>query len=164
MKLRFETAFLALLLVVLPVATAGADDFVRVLQEKATQTRAADWGHWGPNPESYSSWTSHSNRLIPIYTFGIDLSSVAGANSAYRDESRIRELFGFVPDETLNPAAEYFDQTDVYRLQKMAAEAGKRCIVLFVFDGMDWQPTAKAAARACTFRTIARPLPTSGTS
>lgn len=88
---------------------------------------------------------SHSNRLIPIYSFGVDLASVSGSNSAYRDETRIRRLYGFVPDDTLNPAADYFDQTDVYRLQKAAAEGGKQCIVLFIFDGMDW-PTTLAAA------------------
>ena len=45
----------------------------------------------------------------------------------------------------MNPAAEYFDQTDVYRLQQQAVAAGKRRIVLFVFDGMDWQSTQAAA-------------------
>ena len=39
----------------------------------------------------------------------------------------------------------YCDQTDVYRLQEMAAKAGKKCIVLFVFDGMDWHTTRAAA-------------------
>ena len=145
MTTLFRTAYLALLLACLPAAAARADDFVRLLQESASRDRAADWGHWGPNPETYSSWTSHSNRLIPLYTFGIDLTRVAGKNSVYRDEARIRELYGFVPDDTLNPQAEYFDQTDVYRLQMQAAEAGKRCIVLFVFDGMDWQTTWAAA-------------------
>lgn len=126
-------------------SAAQAEDVVRTLQEKAAQSRSASWGHWGPNAATYSSWTSHSNRLIPIYTFGIDLTNVAGKNSAYRDESRIRELYGFIPEETLNAEAEYFDQTDVYRLQLEAAKANKRCIVLFVFDGMDW-PTTWAAA------------------
>ena len=103
-------------------SAAQAEDVVRTLQEKAAQSRSASWGHWGPNPATYSSWTSHSNRLIPIYTFGIDLTNVAGKNSAYRDESRIRELYGFIPEETLNAEAEYFDQTDVYRLQLEAAK------------------------------------------
>jgi len=145
MSSRFTTTCLALLLVFSLSPATRADDFVRLLQETAARHRTADWGHWGPNPAAYSSWTSHSNRLIPIYSFGIDLASVAGQNSLYRDESMIRGLYGFVPDETLNPQADYLDQTDVYRLQMQAAKAGKRCIVLFVFDGMDW-PTTWAAA------------------
>jgi alkaline phosphatase len=50
-----------------------------------------------------------------------------------------------LPTQTLNPTAEYFDQTDVYRLQKTAAESGKKRIILFVFDGTDWQTTQAAA-------------------
>lgn len=122
-----------------------AEDAVRLLQETAVRERSASWGHWGPNPSTYSSWTTHSNRLIPLYSFGIDLASVAGKNSVYRDEAKIRQLYGFLPDGTLNAEADYFDQTDVYRLQMQAAAAGKRCIVLFVFDGMDWTTTWAAA-------------------
>ncbi len=48
-------------------------------------------------------------------------------------------------NEHSQPNAEYFDQTDVYRLQKSAAEAGKKRIILFVFDGTDWQTTWAAA-------------------
>ncbi|MGD9721243.1 MAG: alkaline phosphatase [Pirellulales bacterium] len=146
MKLRISCrTCLALILLLGSSVPAQADDFVRQLQESAIKTRTADWGHWGPNPAAYSSWTNHSNRLIPIYTFGLDTKSVAGANSIYRDEAKIRQLYGDLPPDTLNPAAEYFDQTDVYRLQDQAAKAGKRCVVLIVFDGMDWQTTWAAA-------------------
>ena len=41
--------------------------------------------------------------------------------------------------------AEYFDQTDVYRLQRAAVAAGKKRIIVMIFDGMDWQ-TQQAAA------------------
>lgn len=121
------------------------EDLASRLQKEAAQSRVANWGHWGPNSKSYSSWTSHTNRLIPIYTFGADLNPVRGVNSPYRSEDRIKELFGHVPEGTLNPKADYFDQTGVHHLQELAAKSGKRCIVLFVFDGMDWQTTQAAS-------------------
>lgn len=123
----------------------GAADPIADLQQEAATTGRSDWAHWGPNPARYSSWTTHSNRLVPIYTFGGSLDAVAGKNSVYRREAALRVLFGSVPQGTLNPGADYFDQTDVYHLQKSAAEAGKKRIVLFVFDGMDWQTTRAAA-------------------
>jgi len=134
-----------ILLVALVYAPLAAADHVRELQETAVKDKNADWGHWGPTPEVYSSWTSHSNRLIPVYTYGINLDSVRGANSLYRQPDKIKELYGRIPDGTVNSSAEYFDQTDVYRLQKMAAAAGKKHIILIVFDGMDWWTTWAAA-------------------
>jgi alkaline phosphatase len=146
MTIRSNKYCILLLVGLLSCAGATrADDLVRGMQESAIREHTAAWGHWGPDPGSYSSWMTHSNRLIPIYTFGIDLASVSGKNSAYRDADRLRRLYGFVPDDTLNADADYFDQTDVYRLQLAAAEAGKRYIVLFVFDGMDWTTTLAAA-------------------
>lgn len=124
------------------------DDPIRSLQETAVREKRADWGHWGPEPDRYNAWFQHSNRLIPIYSFGIDLTSVKDANSPYRDADRIEALYGQLPAATLNPAAEYFDQTQVYTLQKQAVAAGKKYIVLVVFDGMDWQTTWAAANHA----------------
>jgi alkaline phosphatase len=125
--------------------TLLSEDYLRSLQENAVKENAANWGHWGPNQGKYSSWTTHSNRLIPVYTFGMNLSEVAGENSVYRDEAKLKDVYGFLPEKTLNPEADYFDQTDVFRLQELAVKAGKKCIVLMIFDGMDWQ-TAQAAA------------------
>ncbi|MDA8746041.1 alkaline phosphatase [Rubripirellula amarantea] len=121
------------------------NDPIAKMQADAVANRKADWGHWGPDRETYSSWTTHSNRLIPVYTFGIDLESVGGRNSLYRDSSALEKLYGFLPDQTVNPDAEYFDQTDVYRLQRSAIESGKKRVILFVFDGMDWDTTRVAA-------------------
>jgi alkaline phosphatase len=129
----------------LPVGSLRGADRLKELQTKAIDERRADWGHWGTNPDKYTEWTKHSNRLIPVYTFGISLESVAGANSAYRSAERLKALYGRVPERTLNGSAEYFDQTDVYTLQKSAAAQGKKYIVLVVFDGMDWQTTQAAA-------------------
>jgi multidrug efflux pump subunit AcrB/predicted AlkP superfamily pyrophosphatase or phosphodiesterase len=128
-------------------SSASPHDHLRKLQTIATQQNHATWGHWGPDAAKYSSWTSHSNRLIPLYSYGIDLSSVKGPRSAYRDAERLKGVFGFLPEDTLNPDAEYFDQTDVFRLQKLAVDQGKKCIVLVVFDGMDWQTTRAAAIK-----------------
>lgn len=123
-------------------------DHLRDIQSTAMKEHRASWAHWGANPDRYNGWFSHSNRLIPIYTFGIGLDEFDGERSLYRDASRIEALYGHLPEETLNPAAEYFDQTDVYKLQQAAVAAGKKYIVLMVFDGMDWQTTQAAAIYA----------------
>ena len=128
-----------------PPAATDPFDPVRILQCEAELTGTAPWGHWGDQPDRYVAWSNHSNRLIPVYTFGIDLKAVAGERSVYRDEARLRELYGRLPEETLNPAADYFDQTDIAELQLAAAEAGKKYIVVVVFDGLDWVTTRTAA-------------------
>ena len=126
------------------VAARPADRFAR-LQWEATHTGSAPWGHWGDQPRQYISWSNHSNRLVPVYTFGIGLDGVAGEKSPYRNEARLRKIYGRLPDHTFNPEAEYFDQTDVHAIQAAAAAAGKRRIILMVFDGMDWTTTRTAA-------------------
>lgn len=123
-------------------------DHLRELQSRAIAEGRADWGHWGANPDKYSDWKTHSNRLIPVYTFGIGLDAVAGEKSVYRDAARLETLYGRLPEATVNPQAEYFDQTDVHALQVAAVAAGKKYVILIVFDGMDWQTTWAAA----TFR------------
>lgn len=131
---------------------AQADDFIRELQSAAIRTGSSPLGHWGLDPKKYTAWGTHSNRLIPVYTFGTrgagagaDLESYAGANSAYRNADALREIYGKVPASTLNPAADYLDQTDLARLQRAAFAAGKKHVILFIFDGMDWQTTRAAA-------------------
>jgi alkaline phosphatase len=132
-----------------PVATApeivATDDPMSDLQTNAVNAGSASWGHWGSNPKTYAAWNNHSNRLIPVYTFGIKLDEIRGAGSVYADPRRLEELYGLVPEGTLNPDAEYFDQTDIYRLQWQAIRAGKKRVILVVFDGMDWQTTYAAA-------------------
>jgi alkaline phosphatase len=128
-----------------PAASRSSTDPIRAMEAAAEATGRATWGHWGDQPDRFISWSNHSNRLIPVYTFGMLLDSVAGPRSAYRDAGRLTSLFGRLPDDTLNPAAEYFDQTDIHRLQLMAADAGKRYIFLVVFDGLDWTTTRTAA-------------------
>jgi alkaline phosphatase len=123
----------------------GLDSVARK-QHVALAARTAPWGFWGYRPSSYSSWTSHSNRLIPVYVFGDSLDPYQGENSAYRSPEALERIYGFLPTNTVNPNAEYFDQTDVYRLQRAAIESGKkRYVFLVVFDGMDWQTTWAAS-------------------
>jgi alkaline phosphatase len=129
-----------------------ARDAIRDLQESAATSNESPVAHWGPDPKNYKMWASHSNRLIPIYAFGtkgaaadVDLTHYSGANSLYRKADAIRDLYDYHPPETLNPAADYCDQTDLYRIQRAALEAGKKHIFLVVFDGMDWQTTRAAA-------------------
>ena len=104
-------------------------------------------GNGGP----FSNHTSHSNRLIPFYTFGskIDLGLITGANNVYRDKEKLKELYGYLPDNTLNPEAEYVDQSDLAKVLENAKDKGAKHIFIVWFDGMDW-PTTQAAAVAKT--------------
>jgi len=123
-------------------------DRVRGMQVEAETLGRAPWGHWGDQPDVYAAWSNHSNRLVPIYTFGIGLDAVTRDKSVYRDADRLTALYGRLPERTLAADAEYMDQTDVARLQQMAVDAGKKYIVLIVFDGLDWDLTRTAAIAA----------------
>ncbi len=109
-------------------------------------SRAYHFGSQGPG-DVFSNHTSHTNRLIPIYTFGrkVDLGSVTGANSLYRDPAKVKALYGFLPERTVNPEAEYADQSDLYRVQKDAVARGVKHLFIVWFDGMDWDTTRAAA-------------------
>lgn len=127
-------------------------DVIHDLQSDAILSKRSVVAHWGVDTENYKGWATHSNRLIPIYTFGtagagpgIDLNSYLGKNSVYRDSTRLKKLYDGEPIETLNPAAEYCDQTDIARLQQAALAAGRKYIFLIIFDGMDWETTRAAA-------------------
>jgi alkaline phosphatase len=107
--------------------------------------------HFGSqgNGGVFSNHTSHSNRLIPVYTFGrtVDLAAVTGKNSVYRDPEGLKKLYGFLPENTVNPEAEYADQSDLYKVQRVAVAKGARHLFIVWFDGLDW-PTTQAAAVA----------------
>lgn len=135
------------------VATAGDDrpaseDRIRQLQTGAVTQARADWGYWGTDPNRFSTWNNHSNRLIPVYTFGITLDALRQQGSPYATEEGVRRLYGVLPENTVNPRADYLDQTNIYDLQQQAVREGKRHIILLVFDGMDWQTTHAAAIHA----------------
>lgn len=138
------------------LSDAADADVPRRLQQQAVVENRAEFGYWGTAPETYTGWKSHSNRLIPVYTFGtkgsgtgIDLESWCNENSPYRSEAQLARIYGFVPEETVNPEATWMDQTNVADLQRAAIAAGRKYVFLVVFDGMDWQTTCAAA----TYRT-----------
>ncbi|MCX7421684.1 MAG: alkaline phosphatase [Planctomycetia bacterium] len=130
----------------------NAEDYLCDLQTAAIKDGKSPVAHWGVDPNNYKEWGSHSNRLIPVYTFGtkgagngVDLTSYTGKNSAYRNEAALRRIYGRVPSNTLNPGADYLDQTDLATLQRAAFAAGKKHVILMVFDGMDWHTTRAAS-------------------
>lgn len=82
-------------------ATASCTDYIRDLQTEAIKANRADFGHWGHDPANYKLWGSHSNRLIPVYTFGtmngpegVDLRTYQWVKSPYRSESELRRIYG----------------------------------------------------------------------
>ncbi|MCA9079493.1 MAG: alkaline phosphatase [Planctomycetaceae bacterium] len=151
--LSIRTALSTLLLLLESSALiAYGGDRICELQTQADSTNQAEFGHWGWQTDTYELWGTHSNRLIPVYTFGtlgagegIDLTSYQTERSPYRSEERIQQLYGQLPTGTLNPEAEYFDQTNIADIQQAALAAGKKHIILVVFDGMDWQTTRAAS-------------------
>lgn len=120
-------------------------DFLRKMQFEAVENDSANWIHWGDRKDKFSNWTNHSNRLIPVYTFGVSLKAYRGKESVYRSKEKLKKIYGVVPKDTYNRDARYLDQTDIYRLQQDAVKAGKKNIILFVCDGMDWQTTQAAS-------------------
>ena len=66
-----------------PPATATADP-IRDIEREAEQSGRASWGHWGIRPDRYVEWSNHSNRLIPVYAFGVSLDAVTGPRRFYR--------------------------------------------------------------------------------
>jgi len=148
----FPTCCAILTIATLSRIVAGDDDFVRDLQANAMSEGQSPLGHWGTDSENYTHWRTHSNRLIPVYTFGsraagdgVTLASYIGRNSPYRNADQLREIYGRVPERTLNPDAIWLDQTNIADIQRAAAKAGKKQIILIVFDGMDWNTTQAAA-------------------
>lgn len=152
MTIRSAALYLVLVLIPATGAIPAEKDFVRALQTAAVESGQSRVGHWGLDPKNYTAWTTHTNRLIPVYTYGtrgagqgIDLTSYAGANSAYRSEKALKRIYGRVPTNSLNPRADYMDQTDLAAMQRAAFAAGKKYVFLVIFDGMDWQTTWAAA-------------------
>jgi alkaline phosphatase len=135
---------------------AAAADHLKLFQTASVanarekRDRVYHFGLQG-SPGVFSNHQSHSNRLIPFYTFGskIDPASVTGPRSVYRDASRLKSLYGFLPENTLNPEADYADQSDFAGLLADAVKKGAKHVFIVWFDGLDW-PTTQAAAVAKT--------------
>lgn len=134
------------------VASSTSGDLLNELQRSAVSSGASEAAHWGTDATRYSTWSAHSNRLIPVYAYGassgdagVDLTRYTGANSVYRHEERLRRLYGGPAADSVSDAADYLDQTNIYDLQAAALAAGKKYIFLVVFDGMDWDTTRAAS-------------------
>lgn len=134
------------------LSSSVAADHIRDLQKQAIEDGRSDIGHWGNDPEKYTQWGTHTNRLVPVYTFGthtkangVSLADYTGENSPYRSAAALRKIFGQLPSNSVHPKADYLDQTNIYDIQRAGFLAGKKHIFLVVFDGMDWQTTQAAA-------------------
>ena len=141
----FASVAIVFLFISTSIAQPSSDDFLRKMQFEAAESGEANWARWGDHPSKYSSWTYHSNRLVPIYSFGLTLEKYTGQHSSYRSEEILTDIYGDMPKETLDPNATYMDQTEVYFLQKAAIAQGKKNIVLIILDGLDWQTTQATA-------------------
>jgi alkaline phosphatase len=145
-------ALVLILVLAVPPVPARTGDRIKALQtagvanQKKKVARPYYFGSQGPN-DVFSNHASHSNRLVPVYVFGrkADLGAVTGKNSLYRDPAKIQALYGFLPKNTVNPDAEYADQSDLYRVLRDAVARGIRHLFIVWFDGLDW-PTTQAAA------------------
>jgi alkaline phosphatase len=132
--------------------SARAGDLLKELQTdyvaraKEPADRVYHFGSQKPGGV-FSNHASHSNRMVPVYTFGKkgDLRAVTGENSRYRDPEKIKAVYGVLPENTLNPLAVYADQSDIYQVQKDAIARGAKHLFIVWFDGLDW-PTTQAAA------------------
>lgn len=127
-------------------------DHLQDLQQHAVAKGDSEAVHWGTDKSRYSTWSAHSNRLIPVYTFGtkgrgggVDLNCYSGKNSIYRSQDRLHRLYRGPADDSANAEAEYLDQTNIFDIQAAALKAGKKHIFLVVFDGMDWDTTRAAS-------------------
>ena len=140
-------------MVSLTIQSLRSEDYIHRFQTEAIEAGKSPVGHWGWEQDNYMKWGTHSNRLIPVYTFGtskagdgIDLIDYQNENSPYRNSASVRQIFHRVPTGSVNKDAEYFDQTNIYDIQLSALRAEKKHIILVVFDGMDWQTTFAASA------------------
>ncbi len=154
--IRYRSLVALIVALIAPAAHASAADAdvdpIRALQldyvakSKEKAPRAFHFGSQGPG-DVFSNHDSHTNRLIPVYTFGptLDLGAVTGSNSLYRDAAKVRKLYGALPENTVNPDAQYADQSDLYRVMKEAVGRGAKHLFVIWFDGMDWETTRAAA-------------------
>jgi alkaline phosphatase len=137
---------------------AAAADRIKDMQTASIANRVQrlarpyHFGSQGPG-DVFSNHASHTNRLVPVYVFGkkANLAAVTGPNSRYRNEAEVRAIYGFLPENTVNPNADYADQSDLCRVQTDAISKGAKYIFTLWLDGLDWQ-TVQAAAIARTGR------------
>ncbi|MEO0479806.1 MAG: alkaline phosphatase [Planctomycetota bacterium] len=132
-----------------------AQDPLRDLQAEAIESmdekreRLFSFGWQGLNG-IFSTHRNHSNRLIPLVTFGpfSDLSALSGPNAAYRSEDRLAEIYGRTPPSTQTAGHEALDQTDIHRLIRSAVDQGCKRVIVMLLDGGDWHIQSAASVVA----------------
>jgi len=131
-------------------ATQAGDRMKELQTEYSTHPekkvdRVYHFGSQGPG-DVYSNHRSHSNRQVPVYVWGrkADLGSIMGGNSSYRDAEKVKKLYGFLPENTVNPEAEYGDQSELRKVMADAVDKGVKHLFVVWFDGFDWVPTQAA--------------------
>ncbi|MBK8979981.1 MAG: alkaline phosphatase [Planctomycetes bacterium] len=153
-RLRRATALVALALAPLPtlVAQDRVRDPLRALQEQAIETRdqrlerCYAYG-WQGLADVFSTHRTHSNRPVPVMTFGAfgDLASITGTASVYRDADALAAIYGGTPPHTVDSRHALGDQTQICELLQDAADRGARRLIVLLLDGCDWQTYAAAA-------------------
>lgn len=131
-------------------ARAGEDHIKKLQTEYATYPnkkvdRVYHWGSQGPG-DVFTNHKSHSNRFVPVYVWGkkADLGSITGSNSSYRDAEKLKKIYKFLPENTVNPEAEYGDQSELRKVMADAVDKGVKHLFVVWFDGFDWVPTQAA--------------------
>jgi len=66
-------------------------------------------------------------------------------------------IYGGDPKDSVNLDAEYMDQTNIADIQKSAVEAGKKHVILMIFDGLGWESFAGAIAALDPCRLVEHP-------
>ena len=110
MRLRFPARFFSACFCVCLLRffsarpASGQGDPLREIQKAGVENQQSPVMYWGTDPHKFSNWTSHSNRLIPVYAFGtkgagegIDLESYQGENSPYRSEAALGKFTAGFP-------------------------------------------------------------------
>lgn len=136
---------------VTPAPTPGLD-VMRDLQLENTKSfdqeldRVYAFG-WHGLKGRFTSHQTHSNRPVPAVLFGASagLDSISGAQSPYRSEASLRQIYGAAVPRTVNVEHAYGDQSQLHGLLKQAADRGAKRIVVLLLDGADWQTYAATA-------------------
>jgi len=128
------------------------DDPIQLLQNayaKHHETRQRRVYSFGAQPSetAFATYADHSNRLIPVYTFGqhAELANFTGKHSPYRSAAEVCKRYGAIPPNTVDATARYADITDLNRLLTRAAERGAKHLFIVWMDGCDWETTQAAA-------------------
>ncbi len=127
-------------------------DLMRDLQEEQIQSREEKRKRpyafgWRGLSDVFSNHRYHSNRPVPVMTFGRfgDMGSIMDGASPYRDGESLAAIYGEECRETVSSDHTYGDQTQLHSLMLQAARDGAKRIIVLLMDGGDWQTYAAAS-------------------